>query len=204
QGDISVEKNRINKAVDEESFLMPVEDVFGISGMGTVVTGRIERGTIKAGDPVEVIGLSNDIIKSKVIRIELFNKSVAEANKGDNVGLVLNGVDKSTISRGMVICKPGSLKAYTEFKCQINLKTKDEGGRSTPVFDKYRPQFSFRTAIVSGEITLPKGMHQMKPGENALVSVKLSTPVALESNMDFSLREGSRIVGAGRITELLR
>lgn len=187
-----------------ESFFMPIEDVFSIAGIGTVVTGKVEKGTIKVGDQVELVGLSDEMIIAKVYRIEMSNKTVTEANKGENVGLVLSGVDPSKVIRGMVVCAPSSVKAYSEFKCQLSLFTKADGGRSTPVFNKYRPQFGFYTALVSGEITLPEGKDQMQPGESGLISVKLSTSVALEPNMDFNIREGGRIVGSGKIIELIK
>jgi len=183
---------------------MAVEDAFNIAGRGVVVTGHIERGLIKTGDAVEVVGLSDKIIRSTINSIELFNRDVTEGKKGENVGLLLKGVELSQIKRGMVICKPGSEKPYTEFRASITLKTKEEGGRSTPVSSGYRPQFVFRSAVVAGVVTFPLNKEDLKPGESLEVSVILSEPVALEDKFNFIIKEGSRTVGTGTISGLFK
>jgi elongation factor Tu len=188
----------------DENFLMTVEDVFSISGRGTVVTGKIERGKIKVGDSIELIGFSSETIKAKVSGIESSMKMLSEAKKDDNVGLLISGVDRKQINRGMVICKPGTIKPYTDFSASIYLNTKSEGGRNSPVFDKYRPQFHFRNVDVSGEVSLLKGKESMNPGDSAIVTIKLVSPMALEKNMNFFIREGGRIVGKGTITNFIR
>ncbi|MEI9945127.1 MAG: EF-Tu/IF-2/RF-3 family GTPase [Chitinophagaceae bacterium] len=187
----------------QNDFIFPVEDVFTISGRGTVATGKIERGMIKTGDSVEIIGLSQNIIKSKITGIEAFNKVMTVAKSGDNIGLLLSGVPKEQVTRGMVICKPGAIKAYSNFKCQLQLLKKEEGGRSTPVFDKYRPQFIFYTATVTGQILLPAGTESMAPGDNATVTVKLIDPAAMLKDMEFVIKEGGRVVGKGKVSELI-
>jgi len=187
----------------DKPFLMSVEDSMTITGRGTVATGRIERGRIKVGDPVEIIGLSEDKMTSTVTGVEMFRKELQEGEAGDNAGLLLRGVDKSTIRRGMVIIKPGSVKPYRKFKGTIYVLTKDEGGRHTPFFNNYRPQFFFRTTDVTGSITLPAGVDMVKPGDNVEIEVELHLPVAMEKGLRFAIREGGRTIGAGQVTEIL-
>ena len=186
------------------SFLMPVEDIFNISGRGTVFTGTIERGDIKMGDTIEIVGSPVFTFKSRIRGINIGAQTVSEAKQGDKVGLLLSGIDISQVSRGMVIAAPGSIHAYTEFDCSIHLFTKDEGGRSTPVFDKYRPQFVFWTNTVTGEINLSKETESLKPGDDANVSVKLMAPSAMENNMEFIIREGGRTVGKGKLIKIIQ
>ena len=191
------------RAVDQP-FLMPVEDVFSITGRGTVATGRIERGRILTGDAVDIIGLSFETLKSTITGVEMFRKILDEGEAGDNVGLLLRGVEKDQIKRGMVICKPGSVTPHTEFKCETYVLSKEEGGRHTPFFNEYRPQFYFRTTDVTGEITLPAGVEMVMPGDNVTLSVKLIYPIAMEKGLRFAIREGGRTVGAGQVTEILK
>lgn len=191
------------RAVDQP-FLMPVEDVFSITGRGTVATGRIERGRILTGDTVDIIGLSFETLKSTITGVEMFRKILDEGEAGDNVGLLLRGVEKDQIKRGMVICKPGSVTPHTEFKCETYVLSKEEGGRHTPFFNEYRPQFYFRTTDVTGEITLPAGVEMVMPGDNVTLSVKLIYPIAMEKGLRFAIREGGRTVGAGQVTEILK
>ncbi|HMX04651.1 MAG TPA: elongation factor Tu [Cyclobacteriaceae bacterium] len=188
----------------DQPFLMPVEDVFSITGRGTVATGRIERGVINTGDPVDIIGLTAESLKSTVTGVEMFRKLLERGEAGDNAGLLLRGVEKEQIKRGMVICKPGSITPHTEFKCEIYVLKKEEGGRHTPFFNKYRPQFYFRTTDVTGEITLPDGVEMVMPGDNIAMTVKLIYPIAMEKNLRFAIREGGRTVGAGQVTEILK
>jgi elongation factor Tu len=188
----------------DQPFLMPVEDVFSITGRGTVATGRIERGVINTGDPVDIIGLTAESLKSTVTGVEMFRKLLERGEAGDNAGLLLRGVEKEQIKRGMVICKPGSVTPHTEFKCEIYVLKKEEGGRHTPFFNKYRPQFYFRTTDVTGEITLPDGVEMVMPGDNIAMTVKLIYPIAMEKNLRFAIREGGRTVGAGQVTEILK
>lgn len=188
----------------DQPFLMPVEDVFSITGRGTVATGRIERGVINTGDPVDIIGLTAESLKSTVTGVEMFRKLLERGEAGDNAGLLLRGVEKEQIKRGMVICKPGSVTPHTEFKCEIYVLKKEEGGRHTPFFNKYRPQFYFRTTDVTGEITLPEGVEMVMPGDNIAMTVKLIYPIAMEKNLRFAIREGGRTVGAGQVTEILK
>lgn len=183
------------------SFLMPVEDVFMIAGRGLFVTGVIERGSIKSEDSIEIIG-SGTSVKTVVKMIEVFRQSVKEAKQGESVGLLLSGIEKSQVTRGMIICQPGTAKAYTEFGCKLQLNTKEDGGRSTPVANKYRPQFLFRTALVSGEVYLPAGKETMQPGEDAEVNVILTTPTVMEKEMEFVIREGGKIVGKGKVVSV--
>jgi len=190
------------RAVDKP-FLMPVEDIFSITGRGTVATGRIERGMIHTGDPVEIIGLQEAKQKSTVTGVEMFRKILDEGEAGDNVGLLLRGIDKEEIKRGMVVCAPGSVKPHTEIKCEVYVLSKEEGGRHTPFFNKYRPQFYFRTTDVTGEVTLPDGVEMVMPGDNVTLSVKLIYPVAMEKGLRFAIREGGRTVGAGQVTEII-
>ncbi|MFN8266724.1 MAG: elongation factor Tu [Chitinophagales bacterium] len=202
------------KAVDEwiplpprpidQPFLMPVEDVFSITGRGTVATGRIERGVIKTGEPVEIIGLQEKSMTSTCTGVEMFRKILDIGEAGENVGILLRGIEKTDIKRGMVICKPGSVTPHTEFKCEVYILSKDEGGRHTPFFNKYRPQFYLRTTDVTGEITLPEGVEMVMPGDNVTLTVKLIYPVALEKGLKFAIREGGRTVGAGQVTEIVK
>jgi elongation factor Tu len=191
------------RAVDKP-FLMPVEDVFSITGRGTVATGRIERGVINVGDPVEIIGLREDAIKSTCTGVEMFRKLLDRGEAGDNCGILLRGVEKSDIERGMVICAPGSITPHTEFKCEVYVLSKEEGGRHTPFFNKYRPQFYCRTTDVTGEVTLPEGVEMVMPGDNVTLNVKLIAKIAMEKGMRFAIREGGRTVGAGQVTEILK
>src|SRR5919206_4893988 len=184
-------------------FLMSVEDVFSITGRGTVATGRIERGKIKVGEPVEIVGLIPEPLSSVVTGVEMFKKLLDEGQAGDNAGLLLRGIEKKDIRRGMVICKPKSITPHTEFKCEVYVLSKDEGGRHTPFFNKYRPQFYFRTSDVTGNVTLPDGVEMVMPGDNVSVSVELIAPVAMERGQRFAIREGGRTIGAGRISEVV-
>jgi elongation factor Tu len=185
-------------------FLMSVEDVFSITGRGTVATGRIERGKIKVGDPVEIVGMMPDKLTSTVTGVEMFKKILDEGEAGDNAGLLLRGIEKNQIRRGMVICKPGSITPHTEFKCEVYVLSKEEGGRHTPFFNKYRPQFYFRTTDVTGECLLPEGTEMVMPGDNTSLHVKLIQPIAMEKGLKFAIREGGRTVGAGQVTEILK
>ncbi|MBR4193729.1 MAG: elongation factor Tu, partial [Oscillospiraceae bacterium] len=178
-------------------FLMPVEDVFTISGRGTVATGRVERGTIKKMEPVEIVGLSDEKKNTVVTDIEMFHKLLDFAEAGDNIGALLRGVDKKSIERGQVLAKPGSIHPHTKFKGQVYVLTKEEGGRHTPFFNNYRPQFYFRTTDVTGIITLPEGVEMCMPGDNVDMDVELITPIAIEKNLRFAIREGGRTVGSG-------
>ncbi len=191
------------RAVDKP-FLMPVEDVFSITGRGTVATGRIERGVIKTGESVDIIGLGAENLKSTCTGVEMFRKILDTGEAGDNVGLLLRGVDKEQIKRGMVICAPNSVKPHTEFKCEVYVLSKEEGGRHTPFFNQYRPQFYMRTTDVTGEITLPEGVEMVMPGDNVTLTVKLIYPVAMEKGLRFAIREGGRTVGAGQVTEIIK
>ena len=178
-------------------FLMPVEDVFTISGRGTVATGRVERGTIKKMEPVEIVGLSDEKKNTVVTDIEMFHKLLDFAEAGDNIGALLRGVDKKSIERGQVLAKPGSIHPHTKFKGQVYVLTKEEGGRHTPFFNNYRPQFYFRTTDVTGVISLPEGVEMCMPGDNVDMDVELITPIAIEKNLRFAIREGGRTVGSG-------
>jgi elongation factor Tu len=188
----------------DQPFLMPVEDVFSITGRGTVATGRIERGMIHTGDAVEIVGLKDEPMKSTVTGVEMFRKILDDGEAGDNVGLLLRGVEKDDIRRGMVICAPGSITPHTEFKCEVYVLSKEEGGRHTPFFNKYRPQFYLRTTDVTGEVSLPQGVEMVMPGDNISLTVKLITPVAIEKGLRFAIREGGRTVGAGQVTEIVK
>ena len=185
-------------------FLMSVEDVFSITGRGTVATGRIERGIIKVGESVEIVGLMETALTSTCTGVEMFKKLLDEGRAGDNAGLLLRGIEKSQIRRGMVICKPKSITPHTEFKGEVYVLSKDEGGRHTPFFNKYRPQFYFRTTDVTGECTLPEGTEMVMTGDNVSISVKLIQPIAMEKGLKFAIREGGRTVGAGQVTEILK
>ena len=184
-------------------FLMPVEDVFSITGRGTVATGRIERGIINSGDPVDIIGMGAENMKSTVTGVEMFRKILDSGEAGDNVGLLLRGVEKTDIKRGMVICKPGSVTPHLKFKAEVYVLSKEEGGRHTPFFNKYRPQFYFRTTDVTGEVHLPDGVEMVMPGDNVSITVDLIAPVAMEKGLRFAIREGGRTVGAGQVTEVI-
>ncbi len=188
----------------DQPFLMSVEDVFSITGRGTVATGRIERGIVKVGEGVEIVGLIPTPLSSVVTGVEMFKKLLDEGQAGDNAGLLLRGIEKKDIRRGMVICKPKSITPHTEFKCEVYVLSKDEGGRHTPFFNNYRPQFYFRTTDVTGEVTLPEGTEMVMPGDNIGLTVKLIQPIAMEKGLKFAIREGGRTVGAGQVTEILK
>ena len=190
------------RAVDKP-FLMPVEDVFSITGRGTVATGRIETGIVHTGDELEIIGLGADGKKTVCTGVEMFRKILDEGQAGDNVGLLLRGIDKDEIKRGMVLAKPGSVKPHDKFKAEVYILKKEEGGRHTPFHNRYRPQFYIRTLDVTGEITLPEGREMVMPGDNLTITVELITPVACNVGLRFAIREGGRTVGAGQITEIL-
>jgi elongation factor Tu len=213
-GDAEAEKQLLElvKAVDDfipqptreidKPFLMPVEDVFSITGRGTVATGRVERGTVKVGEEVEIVGL-RDTAKTVVTGVEMFRKILDQAEAGDNVGLLLRGIEKEGIERGQVLAKPASIKPHKKFKAEVYVLSKEEGGRHTPFFNGYRPQFYFRTTDVTGVAKLPQGVEMVMPGDNVNIEVELITPIAMEKTMRFAIREGGRTVGAGRVTEIL-
>jgi elongation factor Tu len=214
EGDATYEKEIINlmAAVDEYiptperpkdlPFLMPVEDVFNIEGRGTVATGRVERGILKKMEEVEIVGLK-PTAKTTVTDIEMFRKLLDSAEAGDNVGVLLRGTKKEDIERGQVIAKPGSIKPHTKFKAEVYVLSKDEGGRHTPFFSNYRPQFYFRTTDVTGTVKLPEGVEMVMPGDNVSVEVELITPIAMEKTIRFAIREGGRTVGAGRVADII-
>jgi len=187
----------------DKDFLMPVEDVFSITGRGTVATGRIERGVINSGDPVDIIGMGAEDMKSVVTGVEMFRKILDRGEAGDNVGLLLRGIEKADIKRGMIICKPGSVNPHAHFKAEVYVLSKEEGGRHTPFFNKYRPQFYLRTTDVTGAITLPSDIEMVMPGDNVTIEVELISAVALEKGLRFAIREGGRTVGAGQVTEII-
>ncbi|MEL6718770.1 MAG: elongation factor Tu [Bacteroidota bacterium] len=190
----------------DQPFLMPIEDVFSITGRGTVATGRIERGVIETGNPVEIVGMMGDDDKpltSTVTGVEMFRKILTRGEAGDNAGILLRGIDKEAIKRGMVICAPGSVKPHKHFKCEVYVLGKDEGGRHTPFFAGYRPQFYFRTTDVTGDVSLPKDVEMVMPGDNVTLEVKLINSIAMEKGLRFAIREGGRTVGAGQVTEIL-
>jgi elongation factor Tu len=187
----------------DKDFLMPVEDVFSITGRGTVATGRIERGVINSGDPVQILGMGAENLKSTVTGVEMFRKILDRGEAGDNVGLLLRGIEKEQIKRGMVICKPGSVTPHKHFKAEVYVLSKEEGGRHTPFFNRYRPQFYLRTTDVTGEIKLPEGVDMVMPGDNITIEVNLLNTVAMEKGLRFAIREGGRTVGAGQVTEIL-
>jgi elongation factor Tu len=187
----------------DKAFLMPVEDVFSITGRGTVATGRIETGIVKTGEEVQIIGLGAEGMKSVITGVEMFRKILDEGQAGDNVGLLLRGVDKAAIKRGMVICHPNTITPHTKIKAEVYVLKKEEGGRHTPFHNKYRPQFYIRTLDVTGEITLPEGVEMVMPGDNVTINVELITPVACDLGLRFAIREGGRTVGAGQITEIV-
>jgi elongation factor Tu len=181
---------------------MPVEDVFSITGRGTVATGRVERGTVKVGEEVEIVGL-RDTAKTVVTGVEMFRKILDQAEAGDNVGLLLRGIEKEGIERGQVLAKPGSIKPHKKFMAEVYVLSKEEGGRHTPFFNGYRPQFYFRTTDVTGIAKLPAGIEMVMPGDNVNVEIELITPIAMEKTMRFAIREGGRTVGAGRVTDII-
>ncbi|AMA49627.1 MULTISPECIES: elongation factor Tu [Flavobacterium] len=188
---------------NEKPFLMPVEDVFTITGRGTVATGRIETGVANTGDPVEIIGMGADKLTSTITGVEMFRKILDRGEAGDNVGLLLRGIDKADIRRGMVICKPGSVKPHAKFKAEVYILKKEEGGRHTPFHNNYRPQFYVRTTDVTGTISLPEGVEMVMPGDNLTINVELLQPIALSVGLRFAIREGGRTVGAGQVTEIV-
>ncbi len=187
----------------DKDFLMPVEDVFSITGRGTVATGRIERGIINSGDPVQILGMGAENLTSTVTGVEMFRKILDRGEAGDNVGLLLRGIEKVDIKRGMVICKPNSVTPHAKFKAEVYVLSKEEGGRHTPFFNKYRPQFYFRTTDVTGEIMLPQGVEMVMPGDNVTIEVQLINKIAMEKGLRFAIREGGRTVGSGQVTEIL-
>jgi elongation factor Tu len=189
------------RAIDKP-FIMPIEDIFSIQGRGTVVTGRIERGIAKVGDDMEIVGF-RDTRKTVITGVEMFKKLLDEGRAGDNVGLLLRGIEKTDVERGQVIAKPGSIKPHRKFKGEVYVLSKDEGGRHTPFFNGYRPQFYFRTTDVTGVAKLPEGMEMVMPGDNVSIEVELITPVAMDKGLRFAIREGGRTVGAGTVTEIL-
>ena len=187
----------------DKPFLMPVEDVFTITGRGTVATGRVERGTIKTGEEVEIVGIREETKKSVVTGVEMFRKILDYAETGDNIGVLLRGIDRKDIERGQVLAKPGTIHPHTKFTAQVYVLTKEEGGRHTPFFSNYRPQFYFRTTDVTGTITLPEGVEMVMPGDNITMTVELITPIALEKELRFAIREGGRTVGSGVVAEVI-
>ena len=187
----------------DKDFLMPIEDVFSITGRGTVATGRIERGIVNTGESVDIIGMGADGLKSTITGVEMFRKILDRGQAGDNAGLLLRGIEKTDIRRGMIICKPGSVTPHSHFKAEVYVLSKEEGGRHTPFFNKYRPQFYLRTTDVTGEIFLPEKVEMVMPGDNLTIEVKLINKVALEKGLRFAIREGGRTVGAGQVTEIL-
>ena len=187
----------------DKPFLMPVEDVFSITGRGTVATGRIERGALKLNDEIEIVGIIEEPMKSIVTGIEMFRRLLDQGQAGDNAGILLRGINKDQIQRGMVLCRPGSITPHKEFDCEVYVLSKDEGGRHTPFFRGYRPQFYFRTTDVTGACELPSGVEMVMPGDNVKLSVELIQPVAMEEGLRFAIREGGRTVGAGVVTKIL-
>jgi elongation factor Tu len=191
------------RAIDQP-FLMPIEDVFGIKGRGTVVTGRIERGKVKVGDTVEIVGMTNEAPRRTVVTgVEMFQKTLDEGIAGDNVGCLLRGIERNEVERGQVLCAPGSIKPHKKFEAQVYVLKKEEGGRHTPFFSGYRPQFYIRTTDVTGAISLPAGMEMVMPGDNVVMTIDLIVPVAIEEGLRFAIREGGRTVGAGVVTKIL-
>jgi len=188
----------------DKAFLMPIEDVFTITGRGTVVTGRVERGIVKVSEEVEIIGIKDKSQKTTVTGVEMFRKLLDEGRAGDNVGLLLRGVKREDVERGQVVIKPGTNTPHTQFEAQVYILSKDEGGRHTPFFNNYRPQFYFRTTDVTGVVTLPEGTEMVMPGDNTEMSVALIQPVAMDENLKFAIREGGRTVGAGRVTKIIK
>jgi elongation factor Tu len=202
--------NAVDSAIPEPErdidrpFLMPVEDVFTITGRGTVVTGRVERGIVKVGETIEIVGIQEKVQSTTVTGVEMFRKLLDQGQAGDNVGLLLRGIKREDVERGQVICKPSSITPHTEFEAQVFILSKDEGGRHTPFFNNYRPQFYFRTTDVTGVVTLPEGTEMVMPGDNTEMNVKLIQPIAMEEGLRFAIREGGRTVGAGRVTKILK
>ena len=188
----------------DKPFLMPVEDVFTITGRGTVATGRVERGTLKVGDEVEIVGLAEENRKTVATGIEMFRKLLDQAQAGDNIGALLRGVERKDVERGQVLVKPGSIKPHTNFKAEVYVLTKEEGGRHTPFFNGYRPQFYFRTTDVTGVVKLPEGTEMVMPGDNVTMDVELIAPIALEEGTRFAIREGGRTVGAGVVSAITK
>jgi elongation factor Tu len=188
----------------DKPFLMPVEDVFTITGRGTVVTGRIERGVVKVNEEVQIVGIRPEITKTTVTGVEMFRKLLDEGQAGENVGLLLRGIKREDVERGQVVCKPNSVTPHTEFEAQVYILSKDEGGRHTPFFNNYRPQFYFRTTDVTGVVTLPEGTEMVMPGDNTNMKVDMIQPIAMEEGLRFAIREGGRTVGAGRVTKILK
>jgi elongation factor Tu len=187
----------------DKAFLMPIEDIFSITGRGTVVTGRVERGVVKVGDEVEIVGMQAETRKTVVTGVEMFRKLLDEGQAGDNVGCLLRGIDKDEVERGQVLARPGSIRPHPRFKAEVYVLAKEEGGRHTPFFQGYRPQFYFRTTDVTGVCTLPAGVEMVMPGDNVAMAVELITPIALEKELRFAIREGGRTVGAGVVTEIV-
>jgi elongation factor Tu len=216
EGDAEWAKNilELMDAVDEnvpepvrdtdKPFLMPVEDVFTITGRGTVVTGRVERGIVKVNEEVEIVGIKEKSIKTTATGIEMFRKLLDEGRAGDNVGLLVRGIKREEVERGMVVVKPGTTTPHTEFEAEVYILAKDEGGRHTPFFNNYRPQFYFRTTDVTGVVTLPSGTEMVMPGDNTSMTVQLIQPIAMEETLRFAIREGGRTVGAGRVTKIIK
>lgn len=213
-GEACAQLQKLMDAVDEyiptperdidKPFLMPVEDVFTITGRGTVATGRVERGVIKVGDEVEIVGLQDESRKTVATGVEMFRKLLDQAQAGDNIGVLLRGITRDEVERGQVLAKPGSITPHTKFECEVYVLTKEEGGRHTPFFDGYRPQFYFRTTDVTGVVHLPEGTEMVMPGDNTRLSVELITPIAMEEGLRFAIREGGRTVGAGVVTKILQ
>jgi elongation factor Tu len=202
--------NAVDESVPEperdvdKPFLMPVEDVFTITGRGTVVTGRVERGILKINEEIEIVGIKDTSSKTTVTGVEMFRKLLDEARAGENVGLLLRGTKREDVERGQVICKPGSITPHTEFDAQVYILSKDEGGRHTPFYDNYRPQFYFRTTDVTGVVHLPEGVEMVMPGDNTTMKVDLIQPIAMEEGLQFAIREGGRTVGAGQVTGITK
>ncbi len=188
----------------DKPFLMPIEDVFSIQGRGTVVTGRVERGIIKVGDQVEIVGLRDESMKTVATGVEMFRKLLDEGRAGDNIGVLLRGIKRDEVERGMVLAQPGSITPHTEFEAQVYVLSREEGGRHTPFFNGYRPQFYFRTTDVTGDVTLPEGVEMVMPGDHTTLKVKLITPIAMEEGLRFAIREGGRTVGAGAVSKILK
>jgi elongation factor Tu len=187
----------------DRPFLMPIEDVFSISGRGTVVTGRVETGIVKVGEEVEIVGIK-DTRKTVVTGVEMFRKLLDQGQAGDNIGALIRGIGREEVERGQVLCKPGSIKPHTDFKAEVYVLSKDEGGRHTPFFANYRPQFYFRTTDVTGEVVLPEGTEMVMPGDNVNLGVKLIAPIAMDQGLRFAIREGGRTVGAGVVAEITK
>src|SRR5436190_799836 len=200
---VSAVDGPVPKREVDKPFLMPVEDVFSITGRGTVATGRIDRGKIKVGEEVEMVGFGTDK-KTVVTGVEMFRKLLDDGQAGDNVGLLLRGIEKDQIERGMVLAKPGSIKPHTQFEAEVYVLTKEEGGRHTPFFKGYRPQFYFRTTDVTGNVELPGGVEMVMPGDNTKMTIELITPIAMEEQLRFAIREGGRTVGAGVVTKIMK